>query len=586
MSRHALVWGMLRDVRHHPDKAGVFRRAIRKLARARKAVRIVFVAEGMAGDAPVPVFVAATGNGFMRDIAAWLVEAAGLRGRTASLVDDRSARARRHDQPRRRTARVLRALRRAEGRPPARGRGQRLRLHRAAGHAVVPPVGRRLPARVCSTLDINPHGVDALRACRRRCSPPASSVRCRRWIGAASVRARPIDVLFMGGSTTAAGPCSPTSRRTCTDATPSCGCSAFDRPGHGRRRPGCVFGDDKYDLLASATDPAQPAPRPVDAPPDGREPRRPTSSGRGWSRPWPTDASCSPNRPMASSRWWPGVHFVEAEVEQMADVLDELLADPERLEAIAVARSPAVTEELALQHVARHRARPTSSGRCCRAWPTMSRRAIRRRVSGGSVPSKARPPVRLGPFRPYLDIQRRPSASRWPRTTRCDARRGRVRARATARAAHHRAETPSYAAARPDGERDRHALQLRRRRDRDARQHRRQRGGRRSRSSSSTTTRPTTVARSSGATSRDIPTCRWCCSPRTPTKVSPPPATRACERARADKVMVMDADNLVYPTCLRTLADALDDDPTPTPRTRSSRTSAISATSAARWHGT
>jgi hypothetical protein len=42
MSRHALVTGMLRDVRHHPDKKGVLQRAIRKLGRApRKAVRIV-----------------------------------------------------------------------------------------------------------------------------------------------------------------------------------------------------------------------------------------------------------------------------------------------------------------------------------------------------------------------------------------------------------------------------------------------------------------------------------------------------------------------------------------------------------------
>jgi hypothetical protein len=43
MSRHALVTGMLRDVRHHPDKAGALGRAMRKLARApRKAVRLVF----------------------------------------------------------------------------------------------------------------------------------------------------------------------------------------------------------------------------------------------------------------------------------------------------------------------------------------------------------------------------------------------------------------------------------------------------------------------------------------------------------------------------------------------------------------
>jgi hypothetical protein len=41
MSRHALVRAMLHDVRHHPDKAGVATRAVRKLGRApRKAVRI------------------------------------------------------------------------------------------------------------------------------------------------------------------------------------------------------------------------------------------------------------------------------------------------------------------------------------------------------------------------------------------------------------------------------------------------------------------------------------------------------------------------------------------------------------------
>jgi hypothetical protein len=41
LSRHALVMGMLRDVRHHPDKGGVVRRAMRKLGRApRKAVRV------------------------------------------------------------------------------------------------------------------------------------------------------------------------------------------------------------------------------------------------------------------------------------------------------------------------------------------------------------------------------------------------------------------------------------------------------------------------------------------------------------------------------------------------------------------
>lgn len=42
MSRHALLTGMLRDVRHHPDKKGALGRAVRKLGRApRKAARLV-----------------------------------------------------------------------------------------------------------------------------------------------------------------------------------------------------------------------------------------------------------------------------------------------------------------------------------------------------------------------------------------------------------------------------------------------------------------------------------------------------------------------------------------------------------------
>jgi hypothetical protein len=42
ISRHALVWGMIREAKDHPDKAGVVRRAIRKLGRApRKALRVV-----------------------------------------------------------------------------------------------------------------------------------------------------------------------------------------------------------------------------------------------------------------------------------------------------------------------------------------------------------------------------------------------------------------------------------------------------------------------------------------------------------------------------------------------------------------
>ena len=42
-----------------------------------------------AASRPVNVFVARDGNGFMRDIATWIVEAARVAGRTAALIDDR-----------------------------------------------------------------------------------------------------------------------------------------------------------------------------------------------------------------------------------------------------------------------------------------------------------------------------------------------------------------------------------------------------------------------------------------------------------------------------------------------------------------
>ena len=110
---------------------------------------------------------------------------------------------------------------------------------------------------------------------------------------------------------------------------------------------------------------------------------------------------------------------------------------------------------------------------------------------------------------------------------------------------------------------------------------------RRSRSSSSTTTRPTTGRSSSPNSWPSIPTCAMLLlGERRSTAAFRRPATWASNAARADRVMVMDADNLVYPTALSRLVAALDADPRRRSPTRRSRSSATRPASAARWPGT
>ena len=153
--------------------------------------------------AAVHVFVARDGNGFMHDIAEWIVEAArrrrtGCRHRRRPAPGDG-----RIDQPRRRAARVLRAVRRARTRAATCRGGERLRVHRAAGHVVVPPVAGRLPTR--------PAEPRHQRARRRRAARRGVTAERLPLGGVPSTVAdgltepldpgdgRPIDVLFMGG---------------------------------------------------------------------------------------------------------------------------------------------------------------------------------------------------------------------------------------------------------------------------------------------------------------------------------------------------------------------------------------------------
>ena len=195
----------------------------------------------------VAVFVAGGGNGFMTDIAMWLVEAAAATGRAAKLIEDRLP-----DDPNLANLVVapheLYVLSGADERAVA------------ASCRISIPVCTEQPGtswfRSSVTLsrpapfalDINAHGVEALRSQQ----VPAE----RLLLGGvesmvAPPRARDVDVLFLGGDT-------PRRRQLLATLAPL----LQDRPADLRLfrftapvrtgAPGLVFGTDKYRLLASA----------------------------------------------------------------------------------------------------------------------------------------------------------------------------------------------------------------------------------------------------------------------------------------------------------------------------------------------
>ena len=368
--------------------------------------------------------------------------------------------------------------------------------------------------------------------------------------------------------------------RAATGASPTCACSAStDRSP--LTRPALVFGDDKYELLASSAAAAQPPPRPVDAPADGTAPaayfewaRMVEAMANGCvvvTEPSEGYEPLRARRPLRRGR----------RSSELGGVLDELLPT-----TTAATRSPmqraqaAVTGQLALRRLRSPRCSSTSRRRAPAASPSTSRRADRRGGCGASAPSEFTPPVRLGRVPPVPRPAAAREAARARREQRAAPRSTRRRACSRHGAPQHveRVETPAYADADPDVSRRRHAVRLRRRgRPRRSTASSPARTSR-SRWSSSRTTPPTTAGRSSGRSSPSTPTCRWCCSARTPTRASPRRGTPASQRARAPLVMVIDADNHLYPTCLRGSPTPSPTDPRPSgARTRSSRTSATSA---------
>ena len=349
--------------------------------------------------AAVKVFVAPTGNGFMRDIAGWLVEAAAASGRSAVLVDD--------------------ALPELDGSinlvvapheffelfdAPTADR------QRAAGASICVCTEQpgtlwfHLSVDACrrgiASLDINPQGVAAL----REVGVAAEHLRLGGLpsLDVSSTGVRPIDVLFLGGLDDRRGSVLAELAPHLWRHRAEVRVFRFDRP-ITPDTPGVVFDRRKYDLLASSTllvnihrD------RSADLPPGVTPP-----AYFEWARMIEAMANgcvvvTEPSEGFEPLE--PGRHFVEAPADDIPTVIDALLGDPERIARIRSDAYRAVMVDLALgREVARvldtlqHDVLPRLRAHASTVDPTKGLWRL-----GGS---KVSPPVRLGPFRPVRALQ-------------------------------------------------------------------------------------------------------------------------------------------------------------------------------------
>jgi len=280
---------------------------------------------------PVSVFVAPDGNGFMRDIARWIVDAASGTGRTAQLVTDRLPRA---------------------------GVGTNLvvaphefyllrddpddEIRRAAQCSV--PVCTEQPGTpwflmslgFCVgsplVLDINDDAVAAIEAegfnARRLALGAVPSID-------RSGGERDIDVVFLGGFTERRAAALARLGPVLWDRHSDLRLFTFDRPVTGAE-PGLVFGNDKYDLLARSRVLVN---------------LHRDDSGRGyfeWARMVEAMANGCAVVTEASTGHEPlvaGRHFVETELDSLADDVTALLDDEPRRAQIARAAHRAVAED-------------------------------------------------------------------------------------------------------------------------------------------------------------------------------------------------------------------------------------------------
>jgi len=194
---------------------------------------------------PVDVFVSSRGNAFMTDIARWITEAAQQAGRTATLVCDRLPSA---------TGAInlvvapheLFVLDDASDADVARSAAASVPICTEQPGTPWFNLTAGLVRDAPVVIDINPHGVDAIRALGHEAMHLQLG-------GVPSMRApeveRELDLLFLGGSTPRRAATLASLAPLLWDRDVQLRLFRFSAPVDGAA-PGTVFGEDKYRLLA------------------------------------------------------------------------------------------------------------------------------------------------------------------------------------------------------------------------------------------------------------------------------------------------------------------------------------------------
>lgn len=502
--------------------------------------------------ASVNVFVARHGNQFMRDLASWVVEAATSSGRQAVLVDDRL--------------------------PSGDGSinlvvapheffelytAPRKALQQAAAASICINTEQpgtswfRLAVDACRrgllTLDISDQGVDALRdagisAERLRLGGVPSMQQLR------VASDRPIDVLFMGGLDDRRGAALAELGPRLWGLHADIRLTGVDRP-IDETTPRTVFGDDKHRLLSSAKvllNIHRGRPQGAQHPPYFEWARAVEAMAAGCVVISEPSDGCAP--------LVAGTHFIETTLEDMADITLELVDDEQRRNELSDRAKATIFGELALGEAIApllDRIEQDVLLDIDAHWKSAAVRKGAWHIGLAQAPA----PVRLGPFRPFLPTlvaAKRLAMAENTALRRLDAAACQLTHGSNQHETH--SDTPFYEGATPEVSvvvslYNYEGVVLDTLRSIVA----------------SEGIKFELIVVEDHATDNSRAVVRRFINqhPGVPIKLIAKDANEGLaaarntgfEHARAPLVMVMDADNMIYPTCLRKLADALRENP-------------------------